>query len=311
MLSVQEWGAGDPVIALHPLALESTAFAGVAGVLARHGLRTIAVDLPGFGRTPAPDAPLTAARLAEPVIELARRLETPPVLMGMSMGGRVALEAALTEPTAFRGAAMIAPYLPWRRNRWMLSFARLMSPGAAERVPLDVAWPLLKRVAGAIDSQPRLREDWLMRASARVIYYFSCAATRASFVSAMREMALDPAFGRDGIWTRLRRVELPTAFVWGGRDLLIPGHHAEHVARLLPRARHMRVPCAGHIVNGRHSRCFERAMATAVVGVREDSARPERSRRQPEPQVARCVGTDNYRVAAAATQASGRRERVS
>jgi len=44
----QEWGDADPLIALYPLALESTAFAGVAQLLAQRGLRTIAVDLPGF-----------------------------------------------------------------------------------------------------------------------------------------------------------------------------------------------------------------------------------------------------------------------
>ena len=91
----QQWGAGDPLIALHPLALESTAFAGVATALEPLGLRTLAADLPGFGRTPAPDdTALTPAVLAQPVIELARSLERPPLLLGMSQGDRVALEAA-------------------------------------------------------------------------------------------------------------------------------------------------------------------------------------------------------------------------
>ena len=88
VLHYQEWGSGDPVIALHPLALESSAFAGVAGALSARGLRTLALDLPGFGRSPAPDAPLTPAVMAEPVIELARTLERPPLLLGMSLGGR-------------------------------------------------------------------------------------------------------------------------------------------------------------------------------------------------------------------------------
>ena len=55
----REWGTGQPVIAMHPLGLESSAFEGVGRALARRGLRTIAVDLPGFGRTPAPDTALS------------------------------------------------------------------------------------------------------------------------------------------------------------------------------------------------------------------------------------------------------------
>ena len=77
MLHYQEWGAGDPLIALHPLALESSAFGGLAKDLAGQGLRTLAVDLPGFGRSLAPDEPLTPKVLAAPVLELARGLETP------------------------------------------------------------------------------------------------------------------------------------------------------------------------------------------------------------------------------------------
>ena len=108
----QAWGAGDPVIALHPLALESSMFAGVARELGAQGFRTLAADLPGFGRTPTPVGALTAARLAEPVIELARSLETPPLVLGMSLGGRVALEAALLEPTRFAGSCSSCPFFP-------------------------------------------------------------------------------------------------------------------------------------------------------------------------------------------------------
>jgi len=139
----QTWGSGRPVIALHPLALESTVFAGVATFLDAHGMRTLAADMPGFGRSPAGNAPLTPARLALPVIELARSLESPPILLGMSLGARVAIEAALTEPRAFRGLALVVPYLPWNTNRWALSAARLLSPALAERVPLELMWPTL------------------------------------------------------------------------------------------------------------------------------------------------------------------------
>ncbi|MEW6271121.1 MAG: hypothetical protein AB1689_17705 [Thermodesulfobacteriota bacterium] len=64
----REWGDGQPVIAMHPLGLESSAFEGFGRVLARHGMRTIAVDLPGFGRTPMPAGRLTPAVL-EPDLE--------------------------------------------------------------------------------------------------------------------------------------------------------------------------------------------------------------------------------------------------
>ena len=282
-MHLQEWGRGDPVIALHPLALESTAFAGVARELSARGLRTLAPDLPGFGRTPAPEAPLSPAVLAEPVIELARELgrgRARPLLLGMSLGGRVALEAALVSPELFRGLVGVAPYLPWRRRRWALAFARLLSPALAERIPFERAWPLLKLVAERIEAREGLEHDWLARASVRCIYYWSCAATRNAFVSAARELALESAFGPRGTWTRLRGLEVPAAFLWCGRDALIPGDHAHCVARELPRAHQLDLACSGHFVHGPHYRCFERAVAQSV-GALVEAEDKRRRRRAP------------------------------
>lgn len=279
-LFTQEWGAGRPVIMLHPLALESTAFAGLAQLLARRGVRTIAADLPGFGRSPAGEAPLTPAVLAEPVVELARSLEARPVVLGMSMGGRVALEAALAQPAAFRGVVLVAPFLPWRDWRRPLALAHCISPELAKRIPLEWFWPLLKRISSSLEARPELEHDWLLRASVRVAYYLSCPATRAHFVSAAREMALDEAFGPRGTWTRLEQLAMPAAFVWAERDALIPAAHADAVAELLPWARHAKVACSGHFMNGRHHRCFESAMAAAVLHVLEASGRRASARRR-------------------------------
>ena len=279
-LFVQEWGEGQPVIMLHPLALESTAFAGVARLLARHNVRTMAVDLPGFGRSPGPDAPLTPAYMAEPVIELARGLETRPVVLGMSMGGRVALEAVLRAPDAFRGMVLVAPYLPWRSKAWMMSLAQWISPKTAERIPLEWFWPLLQRISTMLEARPEFEQDWLARASMRVAYYLSCPATRAHFVSAARELALDPAFGPAGTWTRLERLTVPGAFVWGELDALIPEPHAAAVAELLPQAHHVKVACSGHFMNGRHHLCFETSMASAVLHILESSTKRSAARAQ-------------------------------
>lgn len=263
----QQWGEGTPLIALHPLALESTAFVGLGTHLARRGIRTIAVDLPGFGRSPGPTGALTPACMARAVLALARDLDEPPIVLGMSMGGRVAIEMALLDPSAIRGIVGVAPFLPWRHRRWMLDAARLLDPRLAALLPLEHAWPLLARIAAFLEARPDFEHDWLMRSSARVAYYLSCPATRAHLIAATRAMALDPAFGTDGTWTRLATLTPPAAFVWGDRDCVIPREHAAAVAAALPRAYHTRVACSGHFMNGEHYGCFETAMADAAVQV--------------------------------------------
>jgi pimeloyl-ACP methyl ester carboxylesterase len=265
MLFRREWGAGQPVIVMHPLGLESSAFEGFGAVLGRRGMRTIAVDLPGFGRTPLPAEPLTPAVMAEPVIALARSLETPPVVLGVSMGGRVALEAALRAPDAFRAVIPIAPYLPWQRYRALLEPIRLLDPQMAAWVPLELAWPALRWLARALETLPYLRDDELAQAGARLVYYFACPATRASFISASREMALDPANGPDGFWTRFAAIVPPTAFVWGERDQLVSLRFARAVARTRPDVPQLLLPCAGHWLNGAHHRCLAATVAGLVT----------------------------------------------
>jgi len=304
----QEWGDGPPVLALHGLGLESSSFTGLARGVTELGFRMMAGDLPGFGLTPAPLAPLSARVLAEPVLELASRLESKPLVMGMSLGARVALEAALCEPDLFRGVVMMAPPLPRRRHRWTLNFARLvMNPGIAERIPVERVWPYLKRKADHLESQQQgdAEHDWFLRASRRAIYYVSCPATRRAFVSAARELALDPAYGPEGVWTRLDQLRVPAAFVWGDKDRILGTKQVPLVEELAPGAFQIHVPCAGHFANGPHFRCMEEGAVEGISLV--DTGASERGGRARRP-VERCVIEcliDQDRRAAAKPRLSG------
>lgn len=263
-LHAREWGSGGTVIALHPLALESSAFEGLGRVLEERGLRTLAVDLPGFGKTPAPGGPLTPAVLAEAVIELARGLDPPPTLLGISLGGRVALEAVLEAPGAFSSALVVSPYLPWKRMRWMLDSVRHFDPRHAEKLPVERLWPLLKWFADGVERLPYIRDDPITKAGVRMLYYASCPATRVSILSAARELALDPAFGPTGLWTRLGTLRVPTVFVWGERDRLVSYRFARHVREAAPSAGHAVLRCCGHAPYGIHGVCFARAVGLAL-----------------------------------------------
>jgi len=307
-IQYQEWGEGPPVLALHGLGLESSSFTGLAEAVADMGLRVLAADLPGFGKTPVPDAGLSPAVLAEPVIALARRLESKPLVMGMSLGARVALEAALTAPELFRGVVMLAAPLPRRDHRWVLAGARLLSPEIAMRIPVERLWPLLKRLADRLEDglEGGAEHDWFLRASKRTIYYMSCPATRWALVSAARELALDPAFGRRGVWTRLKRLDIPAAFVWGDQDRIIRMKDVPLVAKRVPNAVQIHVPCAGHFDNGPHFRCIEQGALEAVKRVETAARRSKRSAARPEtPHTTRClVEAEESRMAPASSVAT-------
>lgn len=267
---IREWGSGDPVIALHPLGLESSGFAGFGRALARHGFRTIAIDLPGFGKSPPGSEPLRPDVLARPVIELARSLAVKPYVLGISLGGRVAIEAALLDPNAFRAVIPIAPYLPWLRFRGAMQWGWLLDPSMADWMPLERLWPLMLWLSKQLEQMPTLRDDELAQAGMRLVYYMACPATRRSFLSATRELALDPAFGPDGLWSRLPNIQVPATFIWGERDWLISSRFAEKIAEVLPETPQLMLPCAGHWWNGPHHLCLAETVATVLTTKPED-----------------------------------------
>ena len=69
----------------------------------------IAPDLRGHGETAAPDGVYTMDDMADDVIELldALQIREPVVLGGLSMGGYVALSAALRYPDRFRALMLM------------------------------------------------------------------------------------------------------------------------------------------------------------------------------------------------------------
>jgi pimeloyl-ACP methyl ester carboxylesterase len=139
---------------------------------------------------------------------------------------------------------------------------------------------MLRWLAAALEALPFLRDDQVAQSGMRFIYNAACPATRAAFTSAAREMALDPAFGADGFWTRLPALRVPAAFVWGGRDQLISLRFAGAVARRHPQARQLVLPCVGHWWNGPHHRCLAEALvmlldAPGAAEVSETAPRPE------------------------------------
>jgi hypothetical protein len=109
-----------------------------------------------------------------------------------------------------------------------------------------------------------LRDDELAQAGAQLVYNLACPATRASFIAAAREIALDPAFGARGLWPRLATLRVPGAFVWGEQDQLISPRFAHHVAGACPQAQQVVLPCLGHWLNGPHHRCLAESLADLI-----------------------------------------------
>lgn len=97
---------GDPaVILLHGMKFRAETWRelGTLEVVAGLGRRVLAVDMPGFGKSPASEV--------EPVEALARLLRhlelEQVVVVGPSMGGRIALDFAIRHPQRVAGLVLV------------------------------------------------------------------------------------------------------------------------------------------------------------------------------------------------------------
>jgi esterase len=132
ILHATEAGQGDSVVLLHGLFGSARNFGAVQQQLARR-CRVIALDLRNHGASPH-DGDMRYAAMAADVLQTLDGLAAlPATLLGHSMGGKVAMQAALTQPDAVARliVADIAPvaYPPHHRAIAEAMAALPLSPG--------------------------------------------------------------------------------------------------------------------------------------------------------------------------------------
>jgi pimeloyl-ACP methyl ester carboxylesterase len=242
-ISVCEAGSGPPVLLIHGLGATKASFLPTLAALAPHH-RAIALDLPGFGDSGKPlGAAYDAPFFADSVCALLDALELERTdVVGNSMGGRVALELGLRHPERARRLVLLAPSLAWLRSRPWAPLLRLVWPhlGLIQPAPRQVVEPLVRRlVAGGADGWTAAGVDEFLRS-------YLTPRGRAAFYAAARNIYLEEPHGPDGFWTRLRELSVPSLFVWGRQDPLVPIRFERYVREAVPAAEHLELPC-GHV----------------------------------------------------------------
>lgn len=213
-----EAGEGPPVVLLHGIGLDAAAVSWKHTVPAlAEQYRVVAPDLPGHGESDKPRVRYTTSYYLEAVEALIDGLDLErPRMVGISMGGAVALGYALAHPV--ERLTLVDSYGLGRDTPWR--------PGAALSLRIPGVGPTLWRTMG---SSRRAAEQYLDGYVVR---------TSDSLVSDVYEMMQDPARGRTlrswqrsefracGFRTcylnRLRSLSTPTLLVHGAEDTLVP-----------------------------------------------------------------------------------------
>lgn len=213
----ESYGRGSPsVLALHGWARDHSDFSATLTVPSE--LDAIALDLPGFGATPAPESAWGSAEYAEALVPLLEEMSAQVVVIGHSFGGRVAVHLAARAPERIGGM--------------VLSAVPLFRPAAA-----PARSPLGYRVVRQMARRRLVGEKRLEEARQR---YGSADYRAASGV--VRDILVRTVAERYDV--QLAAVSCPVELVWGDRDTETPVSVAERVRDTLAVPARLTV-CAG------------------------------------------------------------------
>jgi pimeloyl-ACP methyl ester carboxylesterase len=270
-------GRGSPVVFIHGLGssgymewrftLEPTA--------ERH--RVYAPDLPGYGRTEKPRTRYTIpyfARFVERYIEdLGLR---SVVLVGASLGGRIALEVALEQPRLVRKLVLVNTLglgLPQIRMAHM-AYGLVTIPRVGEvvmrftRDALSWASPkMIRRVAGryaGASSDLERSMDDVYLGNLREMY--AGDDFHNAYLSTVRSLINPRALfgGNHDVTARLNEIKVPLQLIWGADDPLFPVAHAARAHALVARSRLAVIAGAGHSPQAERPEEFNRVLLNFI-----------------------------------------------
>jgi len=231
-LVYDELGTGNPLLLLHNAGHSRRDWDAVRPALAEH-YRTIAVDLPAHGDSPAPvpgwrPSAATVADLLEDVVD---DLELgPATFIGSSLGGFSAARLAIRRPAAVRALVLVDNGGFGSYHLGARLFCRVMGTPALLRLLYAGFARFYMRARTDYDRQVLQRAQRLARHPelTRVI-----AGIWRSFPSP--EHNLEPLAGA---------ITAPTLVVWGSRDRVIPPSAGRRAAELIPGAQYVELDAA-------------------------------------------------------------------
>lgn len=235
-------GEGEIVLLLHGWGANVTLYAGIIGVLARSH-RVIALDMPGFGKTPEPPEAWCVDDYVDFVVRFVASFRVSKLSVVVhSFGGRVFFKMNAREklPFVIERAVLIdsAGILPKKNFRQKVSL-RCYKLGRAvmSTKVLHFLYP------DAVDDMRRKRGS--------ADYNNATPIMRATLVKVVNE-DLEPL---------MHLVKCPTLLIWGDQDTATPLSDAKRMEELIPDAGLVVCEGAGHFSFAEQAPKVHRALA--------------------------------------------------
>lgn len=212
-IAYMDEGKGDAIIFLHGLGSYAPAWKKtIAGLSSSH--RCIAIDLPGYGRSSKGNYEGSMQYYADIIHQFATKLGLQKVtLAGHSMGGQIAILAAVAYPDMVNKLILVAPagfetFTPGQKD-W---FRDVLTPRGVALTPVET---LITNVGYNFydfpaDAQFMIDDRIAMRTAQGFDLYCH------QIVKSINGMVDEPVFDY------LKEISVPTLVVYGQQDNLIP-----------------------------------------------------------------------------------------
>ena len=239
VLAGDRWsGQGPPIVLLHAGVCDRRSWREVGERLGRD---VVAYDRRGHGETPAAEAPFRHVDDLLAVLDLVSP-DAPAWLVGSSMGGGVALDAALEAPERVAGLVLLAPAVsgdPEPDDAVVIAATN----GLAEAI--DSAW-----TAGDLDACNRLEVQlWLdgpAGPEGRVSGPARELALEMNRIVLAGESEIDGASGVDAA-SRVDEIAVPALVACGELDVPLKLQRSAELAASLPNGAYEALPGRAHL----------------------------------------------------------------
>ena len=233
-------GRGRPLVLLHGAGADRSIWRDVMRRM-RADRRLLALDLPGFGASPAISAGFDLAEAADAVARLLHgRLREPADLVGNSLGGAVAFVLALRRPELVDRLVLVAP-------AGFSPLPRLVAEPVARLAPAALVG---RRLLGGPLMDISLARRVLLWGTIAAPQNLSARDARGMLQSSRRSSRLGAAVGavlHADLLSELIGLQRPLGLLWGEQDRIIPTATLEAILAAYPAATAETLPDVGHV----------------------------------------------------------------
>ena len=251
---------GMPIVLVHGSGAWGGLWQETADRLARHGYRSIAIDLPPFGFS---DRPLSRdySRVAQAgrIVALVEAMRLPPVtIVGHSFGGGPAIEAVMRAPQLFDKAVLVDPALGIDTPVRALALPLRSQPVREIAMSAVVTNPLLTRtmLASLLYRKDRAAEPYITI----VQQPLGRSETTTEVAAWLPFLMQADHHALSGQASSYRTLGVPLSVIWGDRDSVTPLDQLQRLRRASATVKIEVLKDVGHIPQVEDPAAFQAAL---------------------------------------------------